>query len=96
MKGVSQAGAESSTYLPQTPANWALFIVSYAGTAGAFGMIQWSFLRSCRTSMMGAIYKTTYVALPRVITPLVMSSRVPSVGSHVGIAIIAGGRRYLL
>ncbi len=91
VKGVSQAGAESSSFLPQTPANWVLFIVSFAGAAGAFGMIQWSFLRSCRASMMGAIYTTTYVALPLVITPLVTNSGAPSVGSLVGVAIIAGG-----
>ncbi|TVQ23044.1 MAG: hypothetical protein EA382_10835 [Spirochaetaceae bacterium] len=91
VKGVSQAGAESSTFLPQTPANWALFVVSFAGAAGAFGMIQWAFLRSCRASMMGAIYTTTYVALPLIVSPLVTGSRVPSVGSLFGIAIIAGG-----
>jgi len=91
VKGVSQAGAESSTFLPQTGANWVLFIVSFAGAAGAFGMIQWSFVRSCRASIMGAIYTTTYVALPLVVTPFVTTGGLPSAGVLVGIATLAAG-----
>lgn len=91
VKGVAQAGPEVNTVLPQSAETWVLFVASFAGAALAFGMIQWSFLRSCRASMMGAIYTTTYVAVPLILTPLLTSSGAPSVGSIVGILLLAGG-----
>jgi uncharacterized membrane protein len=91
VKGVSQAGPESNTLLPQTPANWVLFVASFAGAVGAFGMIQWAFLRSCRASMMGAIYTTTYVALPLLFTPIVTRGGVPSIGAGVGVVFLTCG-----
>jgi hypothetical protein len=54
-------------------------------------MIQWSFLRSCRASVMGAIYTTTYVALPLIITAIVVPDASISAGGVVGIAVVAAG-----
>ncbi len=91
VKGVAQTGPEGGAFLPTGAANWALFIVSFAGAAGAFGMIQWSFLRSCRASIMGAAYTVTYVALPLLLTPFIVGSSIPRAGALVGLLVLAVG-----
>lgn len=90
-KGVAQAGAEGSTFLPTTPENWLVFGLSFLGAAGAFGMIQWSYVRSCRASMMGASYDVAYVALPLILVPVLLG--VPMVGLWcvAGLVCLAGG-----
>lgn len=72
IKGVAQAGPLGSTFLPQTPLGWWLFGSSFIGAAGAFGMIQWSYFRRCRASMMGSLYDVAYVMLPLVLTALLV------------------------
>ncbi|TVQ38739.1 MAG: hypothetical protein EA384_08390 [Spirochaetaceae bacterium] len=84
LKGVAQSGAAGSTFLPQTGANWWVFAVSFAGAAGAFGMIQWSYLRRCRVSIMAAAYDVSYVALPLLLVPLAFS------GERLGMLPVAG------
>ncbi|MFO8064496.1 MAG: hypothetical protein ACQETQ_02705 [Spirochaetota bacterium] len=68
VKGVSQAGEFSNTFLPQSSFTWWLFVMSFLGAAGAFAMIQWSYLRRCRASMMGTIYDVAYVTMPLLLT----------------------------
>lgn len=91
VKGVAQAGALESTFLPRGGANWALFIVSFLGAAGAFGMIQWSFLRRCRASMMGAVYTATYAAVPLMIVPFLLGTAGVSAGCLAGIGLLVLG-----
>jgi hypothetical protein len=91
IKGVSQAGPESSTFLPQSQIAWVLFVASFLGAAGAFGMIQWSFLWSCRASAMGAIYTTTYVALPLVVIPILVAGARLTAGAVAGVCLLAIG-----
>jgi multidrug transporter EmrE-like cation transporter len=90
-KGVAQAGADGSTFLPTSPENWLVFGLSFLGAAAAFGMIQWSYVRSCRASMMGASYDVAYVALPLFLVPVLLG--VPMVGLWciVGLACLAAG-----
>ena len=91
VKGVSQAGAVENTFLPQTVATWWLFGASFLGAAGAFGMIQWSYLRHCRASMMGSIYDVAYVAIPLLLTAAIVDGATLGVWSAVGIAVLAAG-----
>lgn len=72
VKGVAQSGAVTNTLLPQTAGTWWLFGASFLGAAGAFAMIQWSYVRTCRASMMGAVYNVAYVTVPLVVTSLVV------------------------
>lgn len=74
LKGVAQAGPTTSTLLPQDPASWWLFGVSFLGAAGAFGMIQWSYLRHCRASMMGSIYNVAYVTMPLILSAVIVDT----------------------
>jgi multidrug transporter EmrE-like cation transporter len=91
VKGVAQAGAIENTFLPQTGANWVLFVMSFIGAAGAFGMIQWSFLRSCRASIMGAAYNVAYVAVPLLVVPFLLGSTMINAGCIAGIATLGVG-----
>lgn len=91
VKGVAQAGALENTFLPRGGANWTLFILSFLGAAGAFGMIQWSFLRGCRASMMGAVYTATYAAVPLMIVPFLLGTAGVSPGCLAGIGLLALG-----
>jgi multidrug transporter EmrE-like cation transporter len=91
VKGVAQAGPSGSTFLPESPANWWLFGVSFLGAAGAFGMIQWSYLRSCRASMMGTLYDVSYVVLPLGLTALLVAGASLTPWSVVGIVLLTVG-----
>lgn len=91
VKGVAQAGAVENTFLPQTGANWVLFVMSFIGAAGAFGMIQWSFLRSCRAAIMGAAYNVAYVAVPLLVVPFLIGTTMINAGCIVGIVMLAVG-----
>jgi drug/metabolite transporter (DMT)-like permease len=84
VKGVSQAGAVSNTFLPQTTFAWWLFLASFLGAAGAFAMIQWSYLRHCRASMMGSVYDVFYVAMPLLLTAAIVE------GAGLGMWKVAG------
>lgn len=91
VKGVAQAGPEVNTFLPQSSASWWLFATSFLGAAGAFGMIQWSFIRRCRASMMGALYDVAYVVLPLVLSAIIVDGVVLSVWSVIGIGLLVVG-----
>ncbi len=91
LKGVAQAGAEGSTFLPTSTANWWLFAVSFLGAAGAFGMIQWSYLRQCRVSMMATAYNIAYVALPLLVTVLAIPGEQLSLLPLAGLFFFAAG-----
>lgn len=67
LKGVAQANPVGADVLPTGGGNWVLFSLSFLGAAGAFMMIQWSFLRKCRASMMATAYDVAYVTLPLVL-----------------------------
>ena len=90
-KGVAQAGAHGSSFLPTTPENWLVFALSFLGAAGAFGMIQWSYARSCRASMMGASYDTAYVALPLFLVPVLLGTPTVGLWCIAGIGFLAAG-----
>ena len=91
VKGVSQSGPAGSSFLPSGASNWALFAVSFLGAAGAFGMIQWSFRRKCRASIMGAAYTVSYVALPLLVSPLLFGSPLPGGATIAGLAVLGVG-----
>ena len=91
VKGVSQAGAVSNTFLPQTTFAWWLFLASFLGAAGAFGMIQWSYLRHCRASMMGSVYDVSYVAMPLLLTATIVEGAGLGVWKVVGLIVLIVG-----
>jgi drug/metabolite transporter (DMT)-like permease len=91
VKGVAQAGPVTSTFLPQSPVMWWLFGASFLGAAGAFGMIQWSYLRHCRASMMGSLYDVAYVLLPLILTTILVGDAVLGVWSMTGMAFLTVG-----
>jgi heme/copper-type cytochrome/quinol oxidase subunit 4 len=64
IKGVAQTSQIGSTYLPVTTLGWFLFLGSFLGALGAFVLIQWSYLRHCRPSIMGGVYDVSYTAMP--------------------------------
>ena len=64
LKGIAQRGAGGATFIPATTEGIVLLLGSFVIAAGAFGMIQWSYLRHCRASVMGTIYDIAYVGLP--------------------------------
>ncbi len=90
-KGVAQSGEAGNTFLPTTGANWVLFVLSFIGAAGAFGMIQWSYLRSCRASMMSATYDLAYVAVPLLLVPFILGTPMVGPWCIVGIALLGIG-----
>ena len=91
VKGVSQAGEVQNTLLPTGPGGWWLFGASFLGAAGAFGMIQWSYLRSCRASVMGAVYNVAYVALPLVLTAALVDGSRLGPWSIGGLSVLTAG-----
>ena len=91
MKGVAQAGAVQNTLLPTDTAGWWLFGASFLGAVGAFGMIQWSYVRACRASVMGSVYNVAYVALPLVLTVLVVADARLGVWSITGLFVLTVG-----
>ena len=91
LKGVAQSGAAGSTFLPQTGPNWVIFVVSFLGAAGAFAMIQWSYLRRCRVSVMAAAYDVSYVALPLVLVAVAVPGEQLGLLSILGLLVLAGG-----
>ena len=91
VKGVAQAGPTGSTFLPQNPESWVLFAASFLGAAGAFGMIQWSYFRQCRASMMGSLYDVAYVTMPLILTALLVDQPVLGAWSIAGILLLLLG-----
>jgi len=90
-KGVSQAGPVSNTFLPQTTFAWWLFLASFLGAAGAFGMIQWSYLRHCRASMMGSVYDVAYVGMPLLLTAAIVEGAGLGLWKLAGLAVLIVG-----
>ena len=90
-KGLAQAGADASSFLPTTSVSWIIFGLSFLGAGGAFAMIQWSYLRSCRASMMGSAYDVAYVALPLFLVPYLAGAPAVGLWCVVGIFLLAAG-----
>jgi drug/metabolite transporter (DMT)-like permease len=91
VKGFAQAGPGGSTFLPRTTPGWWLFGVSFLGAAGAFGMIQWSYLRHCRASLMGSLYDVAYVTIPLVVTMALVPGSSPGIAGAGGIVLLGVG-----
>lgn len=91
LKGIAQSGADGNTFLPQTGPNWVIFLVSFLGAAGAFAMIQWSYLRRCRVSIMAAAYDVSYVALPLVLVAVAVPGERLGLLSILGLLVLACG-----
>lgn len=91
VKGVAQAGPVENSFLPQSPGGWWLFGASFLGAAGAFGMIQWSYLRHCRASVMGSIYDVAYVAIPLILTAAIVDGAGLGAWKLAGIAVLGLG-----
>ncbi|GAB6091419.1 hypothetical protein [Spirochaeta dissipatitropha] len=85
LKGIAQSGLHENSYLPQNSLNWIIFILSFFGAAGAFVLIQWSFHRTCRASVMGSVYNACYILLPLLIVPYLLEQ------FHLSPSRIAGG-----
>jgi hypothetical protein len=68
-----------------------IFAASFLGAAGAFGMVQWSYLRGCRASTLGASFNVTYVALPLVISTFAVKGAGLGLPSMIGLALLALG-----
>ncbi len=91
VKGVAQAGPDGSTFLPQSASAWWLFGISFLGAAGAFGMIQWSYFRRCRASMMGSLYDVAYVTVPLLLTALLVEDAALGIWSIAGMVCLFVG-----
>ena len=91
LKGVAQAGETGSTFLPQTPVNWRIFVVSFLGAAGAFGMIQWSYFRRCGVAMMATAYNVAYVTVPLVVVAIAIPGETIGLIPVSGLVLLAVG-----
>ena len=91
LKGVAQSDETGSAFLPQTPGNWWIFVVSFLGAAGAFGMIQWSYFRRCRVSMMATAYNVAYVTVPLVVVAIAIPGQTIGLFPVSGLALLAVG-----
>lgn len=91
MKGIAQSGEQGGSFLPRDSAGWWIFGISFLGAAGAFGMIQWSYLRRCRVAVMAAAYDVAYVALPLIIVLVAIPGEVVSLAAAAGLALLATG-----
>lgn len=64
-KSTSQMKSDGSvSFLPADPIGWLIFLVSFMGAAGAFFMMQWSYLRHCRATSVVIGHNAMYVLLP--------------------------------
>lgn len=91
MKGIAQSGAQGGSFLPRDSAGWWFFGLSFLGAAGAFGMIQWSYVRRCRVAVMAAAYDVAYVALPLIIVLVAVPGERVSLTAAAGLALLATG-----
>ncbi|MCA1753848.1 MAG: hypothetical protein LC641_03925 [Spirochaeta sp.] len=91
LKGVSQSVDGAASFLPGAGPDWWIFAVSFLGAAGAFGMIQWSYIRSCRVAIMAASYDVSYVALPLLVTALAVSGERVNALSVLGLVVLGTG-----
>ncbi len=91
LKGVSQSVDGAASFLPGAGPDWWIFAVSFLGAAGAFGMIQWSYLRRCRVAIMAASYDVSYVALPLLVTAVAVSGERVNALSVLGLLVLGTG-----
>ncbi len=54
-------------------------------------MIQWSYLRSCRASMMSATYDVACVAVPLLLAPFIVGTSMVGPWCVVGVALLGVG-----
>jgi len=91
LKGVSQSVDGAASFLPGAGPDWWIFAVSFLGAVGAFGMIQWSYLRRCRVAIMAASFDVSYVALPLLVTALAVSGERVNALSVLGLLVLGTG-----
>ena len=91
MKGLAQSGAAGSTLLPQGGIAWLVFLLSFLGAGGAFVIIQWSYVRGCRASVMGSAYDVSYVALPLLLTTVAVPGARFSPAHAVALGLLTVG-----
>lgn len=91
LKGVSQSTDGAASFLPGAGPDWWIFGVSFLGAVGAFGMIQWSYLRHCRVAIMAASFDVSYVALPLLVTALAVSGERVNALSILGLVVLGTG-----
>ncbi len=91
VKGLAQSGMEGSTFLPQTGLGWGLLVLSFLGAAGAFGMMQWAYVRECRAPIVAANYNVGYVTLPLLFVPLATAGGAIGWWCVVGVGLLVVG-----
>ena len=89
-KGIAQAGDDGSTFLPQG-SSWWIFGASFLGAVGAFGMLQWAYVRKCRVAVVVPSYDVAYVAVPLLVVPLAVEDAAIGWWCVVGLALLALG-----
>ncbi|TVP78208.1 MAG: hypothetical protein EA352_02380 [Gemmatimonadales bacterium] len=72
LKGVAQNDSGQAAFLPSTGTGLLIFLLSFAGAAGAFGMVQWAHARNEAPSETVAGYDAAYVAVPVLLVPLAL------------------------
>jgi len=91
LKGVAQHGENGARLIPSSAVLGAVLAGSFLVAAGAFGMIQWSYLRSCRASVMGTAYDLSYVGLPVLLFAVLKPEYGLTVLNIAGLAVLAAG-----
>ncbi len=72
LKGVAQNDSGQAAFLPSTGTGLLIFLLSFVGAAGAFGMVQWAHARNEAPSETVAGYDAAYVAIPVLLVPLAL------------------------
>ncbi len=91
LKGFAQQGEGGSTFIPTTALGGIVLAGSFLPAAGAFGMIQWSYLRFCRVSIMGTTYDLSYVGLPVLLSALLDSGYGLTPFNTAGLVLLVSG-----
>lgn len=92
LKGVAQADAGVSGFLPSTGPGRALFLVSFAGAAAALGMTQWAHAKRQPPTPTIAAYDAGYVTLPVLLLPVAQGrSAQPDALCLAGLFVVVTG-----
>lgn len=91
LKGVAQQYDGTPRFIPTDPIAIAILVASFLFAAGAFAMIQWSFLRRCRAGMMGSVYDLSYIGVPVLLFAALRPEYGLSLANMAGIITLALG-----
>ncbi len=91
LKGIAQQGSGGATLIPGTALGGVVLAGSFVVAAGAFGMIQWSYVRYCRASVMGTAYDLSYVGLPVLLFALLKPDYGLTLFNTLGLVTLAAG-----